>query len=533
MNLMHEVLPILAEMETNGSAVDLEALDKLEAEYLEEKEQLEGDLKEIVYRVMGNPHYSLTSPDDLSRILFSREVPNKKRWKSVFNLGTEVKYGRVVAKRRTRMTRKAFINHVKAQTRVLYKKEAQKCTECDGQGKTQLLKKNGEPRKNLSRCVYCGGSGVLYFDKLPRELAGLGLIPRSPAYVSANGFSTSHAAIEEYLKYAKHPDAREFLTKMVRLSAVSHYLSNFVNGIRKGIAPDGYLHTRYMQFVTATGRLSSRNPNYHNQPRGGTFPIRSVIISRWEGGKITDADEGQLEFRIAAELSGCKIALKDILDGVDVHARTSDILTSEGQETDRQGAKSHTFKPLYGGSSGTKAEQTYYKSFLERYTGIKRWHDKLCDGAVRHGYISLPSGRVYNFPSASRFSNGSVSGRTKIVNYPVQGFATADIMLLALVEVARVLKAHKVQSILINTVHDSIVIDTHPSEIALIPRLVGEAMVNVDIQVKKFFGYVMSVPLSVEVKQGDNWLRTETVWSGSNEERLKKNWYWRNKITLV
>ena len=198
------------------------------------------------------------------------------------------------------------------------------------------------------------------------NIAGFQLKVTKVEHLAMHGFSCDKTRLEELMKTA-NDEAKTFLSNMVRFKAISHYLNSFIKGIKENVRRDGILHTEFMQCVTATGRLSSRAPNFHNQPRGGTFPIRKVVISRWEKGSITEADYSQLEFRVAAALSKDKVAIKDIIDGVDVHTRTANTLTAHGQVTSRQDAKTHTFKPLYGGTSGTKAEQAYYKSFLKTY----------------------------------------------------------------------------------------------------------------------------------------------------------------------
>ena len=103
-----------------------------------------------------------------------------------------------------------------------------------------------------------------------------------------------------------------------------------------------------MQCVTSTGRLSSRNPNFQNMPRGGTFPVRKVVVSRWQGGYILEGDYSQLEFRVAGFLSKDQKVYEDVKNHVDVHAYTASILG-----VSRQDAKTDTFKPLYGGLMGT------------------------------------------------------------------------------------------------------------------------------------------------------------------------------------
>ncbi len=497
--LMNNFCDVLTDMERNGIAIDQVELARLKEEYEAEQEVLEKELHLLAAEAMGDTPFNLDSPTQLSEILFSRTVRDRKQWTRYFDLQNE---------RRRRVRPETFGRLVNTLTDVIYKTTAHACDNCNGYGRMARRKKDGSFGAVRFRCPVCSGTGVVY--KSTGKVAGFKLIPRSSDDVTANGFTTQKDKIEELLTNATG-NAKTFLEKMARFNAVSHYLSNFVSGIERNIRPSGLLHTSFMQCVTSTGRLSSRDPNYQNQPRGATFPIRRVVVSRWRGGKITEADFEQLEFRVAAELSGCAQAAQDIKDKIDVHIRTATILTEAGQQTDRQAAKPHTFKPLYGGLSGTKAEVVYYKAFLDRYVGVREWHDFLCATAVRDHRIVLPSGRAYAFPYAKQYPGGGVSGGTKIKNYPVQGFATADIVPLATIIAARQLQSRNAKSLLINQVHDSNVVDAHPDEINMVPEVLAESFLSVSDKVKELFGYTMVIPLGVEVKQGDNWLDMKKV----------------------
>jgi DNA polymerase I-like protein with 3'-5' exonuclease and polymerase domains len=300
-----------------------------------------------------------------------------------------------------------------------------------------------------------------------QDLAGLKFKPPSAKWASANGFSTSKQNLEILEGAAKSKgltDAVDFLSKVRRLSAVDTYLSSFVEGIRMFTKSDGKLHVRLLQHRTSTGRFSGANPNMQNMPRGGTFPVKKVFVSRFNGGKILEADMAQLEFRTAAFLSQDGVAIEEVSTGFDVHAYTAKVITDAGQPTSRQDAKAHTFAPLYGatGYGRTPAEAAYYTHFNDKYQGVAVWHSRLAKEAINTGKITTPSGREFAFPDIVRKHNGRVSHFTQIKNYPVQSFATADIVPIALLHIERLLKG--MQSCIVNTVHDSIVIDVHPDE---------------------------------------------------------------------
>ena len=345
-------------------------------------------------------------------------------------------------------------------------------------------------------------------------MAGLGFFPPSKAWVSANGFSTSKGNLEQLINIAKAKDmtdAEAFLTDLKRQSAVSSYLSAFVDGIEHYTKEDGMLHVSLTQHVTATGRFSGRNPNMQNMPRGGTFPVKKVFVSRWEGGEILEADFAQLEFRTAAFLSQDSIAMKEIEDGFDVHSYTARVISDAGEPTSRQEAKAHTFAPLYGatGFGRSSAQATYYKHFTEKYKEVNVWHTRLAKEAMSTGRIKTPSGREFSFNNMKRYANGKVSNFTQIKNYPVQSFATADIVPVILMEIEKQLS--KLQSCIVNTVHDSIVIDVHPEEKQKVTFILRGINTNMKAIIDNQFKIDFNVPLKLDMKIGNNWLDTHDI----------------------
>ena len=248
-----------------------------------------------------------------------------------------------------------------------------------------------------------------------------------------------------------------------------------------------------------------------NMPRGGTFPVKKVFVSRWEGGKILEADFAQLEFRTAAYLSQDKIAMKEIEDGFDVHSYTASVISDAGQKTTRQEAKAHTFAPLYGatGFGRTNAEAQYYKMFTKKYKEIALWHSKLAQEAISTGKITTPSGRQFSFPDVERNVYGKVSHFTQIKNYPVQSFATADVVPVVLLKIEK--RLQDAQSCIVNTVHDSIVIDVHPDEENLVVYTLKSINSSLRDIINTQFGINFNVPLQLDMKIGNNWLDTKDV----------------------
>lgn len=166
---------------------------------------------------------------------------------------------------------------------------------------------------------------------------------------------------------------------------------------------------------------------------------------------------------------------------------------------------------MYGGTSGTAAEQAYYKAFAEKYAGVTKWHLELMKEAITYKMITIPSGRQYAFPYAKRMPWGGVNGATQIKNFPVQGFATADIVPCAVIRIWREMRNAGLKSVLINTVHDSLVIDVYPGELDVVSKLLHVCMVNVKEDLKNRYGYTMKLELEAELKAGPNWLDTKVV----------------------
>ena len=397
-------------------------------------------------------------------------------------------------------------------TEKIYKTKAEQCRACNGTGQIRKVKKDGTPFARTTSCKNCSGRGYLLVPTM--DLAGLKFKPPASKWASANGFSTSKQNLELLESAAKQrgmTDAVDFLYKVRRLSAVDTYLSSFVEGISMHTKQDGKLHVRLLQHRTSTGRFSGADPNMQNMPRGGTFPVKKVFVSRFDGGKVMEADFAQLEFRTAAYLSQDEVAIEEVSTGFDVHSYTAKVISDAGQPTSRQDAKAHTFAPLYGatGYGRTKAEAEYYTHFTKKYQGVADWHSRLAKEAVNTQKITTPSGREFAFPDVVRKSTGRVSHFTQIKNYPVQSFATADIVPIALLHIDELLEG--MQSCIVNSVHDSIVIDVHPEEETQVINVIEATNKALPELITLRWGVDFNVPLLLEAKIGPNWLDTKDV----------------------
>ena len=495
--LTNRVAVTLGRIYQRGFKVDVSKLDDVRIEFEKEKQDIEKRLTQQVRNLMGDTPINLNSPEQMSWVIYSKKPIDKAMWANNFY---------------PYMDTTDYKDKVKEYSNIVYKTEAVKCMVCKGDGYIRKVKKDGSLYSKPNRCSNCNTSGYLFNST--RVVAGLKFSAPNAKWISANGFTTNKAYLDILRNVAKKnnlTEAVQFLTDLQRLSALDTYLSSFVEGISTHVKSDGKLHVRLLQHRTATGRFSGADPNMQNMPRGGTFPVKKVFVSRWEGGKILEADFAQLEFRTAAYLSQDEIAIKEIKDGFDVHSYTASVISDAGEKTSRQEAKAHTFAPLYGatGFGRTPSQATYYKHFTDKYKGVSLWHSKLAKEALETNMITTPSGRQFSFPDVERRSNGSVSYFTQIKNYPVQSFATADIVPLVLIEIDKALD--KYNSCVVNTVHDSIVIDIHPHEREDVLNIIRNVNKTLNTLINITFKIDFNVPLLLEAKIGDNWLDTKDV----------------------
>ena len=487
----------LTRMYMSGIKVDLQELERVRELFESERAELEDRLQKKVRQIMGDTPVSLTSNEQMSQVIFSRRMVNKKEWVDLFEFTSTVD---------------EYKDAVKANSKPVYRTKAFTCPTCEGQGKTYKTKKDGTRFAKPNKCKDCNTRGFQLTET--QQIAGLRFSAPNKSWVSANGFSTSKENLEVLAATARNnnmSEAEDFLNDLKRLSAISSYLSSFVEGIANFTKHDGFLHVALTQHITATGRFSGRNPNMQNMPRGGTFPVKRVFVSRWEGGKIMEADFAQLEFRTAAFLAQDEKAMEEIATGFDVHSYTAQVITDAGQKTSRQDAKAHTFAPLFGatGYGRSKAEAAYYKHFVEKYEGIAAWHKKLGDEAMRFMKITNVSGRQYAFPDVRRRDNGMPSHFTMIKNYPVQGFATGDVVPVVLNRLHELLQP--LHSCVVNSVHDSMVVDVHPDEEREVLAIIDQLNTGINDLVEQTYNVTMNVPLLLEAKIGPNWLDTVDV----------------------
>ena len=491
--LTNNLCVLLAQIYYRGFAVDKTALSEVKEEFKKEQHNIQQELNTQVHSIMGDTPINLASPEQLSAVIYSRKPKDKPTWATNFS-----KY----------MKKAEFSNAVSTNSNLVYKTTAIQCRDCFGKGYNIAVKKDGTTGKAKRVCRTCNRTGILYVPS--NVVAGLKFSAPSADWITNHGFSTSKSNIEVLENSAKQRGltaAHSFLSKVRRLSALDTYISSFVEGIETFMKSDGRLHVRLVQHRTATGRLASDSPNLQNMPRGGTFPIKRVFKSRWVDGHIIEADFAQLEFRTAAFLGDDETAKEEINAGFDVHSYTAEVITKYGQATTRQEAKAHTFAPLFGatGFGRTAAEAAYYKQFTQKYYGIAGWHTELANEVMSTGMVTTLTGRQFKFPDVQRKSNGAITHFTAVKNYPVQSIST-DVVQLTLLSVEKILTREKLKSMIVNSVHDSIVIDVYPNEESIVLACIAQAEQQLRTSFLHSFEVDFTVPLVIECKIGKNWM---------------------------
>jgi DNA polymerase-1 len=259
------------------------------------------------------------------------------------------------------------------------------------------------------------------------------------------------------------------------------------------------VYASYNQAVTQTHRLSSSGRKGGFQFQNFDRAFKPLFTVRNPGWQLVEGDAPQLEFRIAADLGNDREAKAMIRRGEDVHAMSAKVMRCS-----RQDAKKDTFGPLYGKISGTPRQQAYFEAFRKKYKDIYATQVGWTHEVLKTGELKTPWGLTFYFPGTKLKEGGYITNTPSIFNYPIQSFATADIipMVLALVWY----RMTDIRGMLVNTIHDSIVAEIHPSDVDAYKGLLIQSFTN-DIYplVKSVYGMTIDVPLGVGIKSGTHW----------------------------
>lgn len=305
----------------------------------------------------------------------------------------------------------------------------------------------------------------------------------------------------------------ELKSKQSKLNAALSKNIEFFQGVCEELG--GTFTAQFNQAVTVTHRLSSsgrktkfakykdeKSVQFQNMPRG----YKPMFCSRNDGWLIGEIDQAQLEFRVAGHSGKDKQVLYDINNKVDIHQFTANTLTEAGQPTDRQGAKEHTFKPLYGGSSGTEAEQAYYEAFKKKYADLTTTQEGWVNTVLMDKKLVLETGLICYWPDTEVTRSGYITNTSQIYNLPIQNLATAEIVPVGVTYQWHRMKAAKMKSFLVNTIHDSSIGEVHPEEKDQYAEIGEQAFVHDVIKyLDVVYGINFEVPLEAEMSFGRWW----------------------------
>lgn len=320
------------------------------------------------------------------------------------------------------------------------------------------------------------------------------------------GYSTDIEVLEQLRPY------HELVEKVIEYRQVMKLKSTYIDGLLSVIDPrDGRVHSSFNQTVTATGRISSAEPNLQNIPVKLEMGrrIRKVFVASGEDYVLVDADYSQIELRILAHMSGDPTFIEAFRNNQDIHLRTAseifgvpiDKVTPE----QRSNAKAVNFGIVYGISDyglakslgiSRKQAREYIDSYFARYPKVKEYMERIVEIAKKQGYVTTLMNRRRYLPELkSRNFNIRSQGERLAMNTPIQGSA-ADIIKKAMNDVYAELKRRNLKSKLILQVHDELIIDTYKPELEEVKELVVRCMEN---------AVKLSVPLVVDVGVGRSW----------------------------
>lgn len=323
-----------------------------------------------------------------------------------------------------------------------------------------------------------------------------------------SGYSTDAETLEELRSFSP------IIDDILEYRQVTKLLGTYAKALPEAADANGRIHTDFKQALTATGRLSSADPNLQNIPIRTKMgrEMRRYFIAK-DGYTLLDADYSQIELRLLAHISQDYNMCESFREGADIHRKTAAAVFGVPEEAVndemRKRAKAVNFGIVYGISGfslakdiGTTTAQAtkYIKNYLMNYPGIDAYLENVVEEAGKNGYTVTPMGRRRYIPELSS-QNGNLRafGKRVAMNAPIQG-AAADIMKLAMINVYNALKKEGLDAKIVMQVHDELVIEVSDSDLQRAKETVKREM---ECSVK------LSVPLTVDVTSGKNWLDQE------------------------
>ena len=380
----------------------------------------------------------------------------------------------------------------------------------DTQNLQQISEEFGGEIRKIEEEIYTL-SGTPFNIASPKQLGEI-LFERLKIDEKAKKTKTGqYATGEEVLQKLSHK--HPIIQKILDYRSFTKLKSTYLDALPALVNPkDGLIHTSYNQAVTATGRLSSNNPNLQNIPvrTAQGREIRRAFVPRSEAYTLLAADYSQIELRIIAHLSQDPAMVADFNLGHDIHAATAakvfHVPMNEVTKEQRSRAKAVNFGIIYGMSAFGLAERMelsrseaadIIKKYFEEYAGIKEYMNRSIALARERGYAETILGRrryLRDINSANSVVRGFAERNA--INAPIQG-SSADMIKIAMIGIHEEMQRLKMQSKMMLQVHDELVFDAHLDELDALKSIVQDKMVN---------ALPLSVPVVVEMNTGNNWL---------------------------
>ncbi|MBQ1351784.1 MAG: DNA polymerase I [Oscillospiraceae bacterium] len=357
----------------------------------------------------------------------------------------------------------------------------------------------------LENSIYTYAGGTFNLNS-PKQLGEIlfGTLQLPPVKKTKTGYSTN-AEVLEKLRH-QHP----IIDEILEYRQLSKLKSTYVDGLFAAVAPDGRLHTSFQMTVTATGRLSSTEPNLQNIPVRTELgkEMRKMFLAA-PGYVLVDADYSQIELRLLAHIADDQAMQQAFLDGVDIHTVTASqvmhVPVEQVTPQMRSNAKAVNFGIVYGISEfslaqdiGTTRAQAkeYMDAYFSHYQGVRQYMDQVVKEAKKKGYAETLMHRRRYLPElqSSNYNTRSFGERVAL-NMPIQGTA-ADLMKLAMVRVDGALRKKHPTARLVLQVHDELLVECKEEESEDVLRLLKEEMEGV---------WSLNVPLVVDGGIGKTW----------------------------
>lgn len=324
---------------------------------------------------------------------------------------------------------------------------------------------------------------------------------------------TSYSTDKEVLEAIENK--HEIVPVVLEYRSLAKLKSTYIDGLVSAVDNNGRIHTTFMQAVTATGRLSSVEPNLQNIPVRTEIgsKIRECFTTSSSNTKLIDADYSQIELRVLADVSNDTNMIKAFVDDIDIHAVTASqvfkVPLDEVTKALRSKAKAVNFGIVYGISdyglsksiNSTKTEaKEYITNYLNHYTGIAKFMEDSIKLGETQGYVKTLFGRIRNVPELKSSNyNTRGFGERVAMNMPIQGTA-ADIMKIAMNNLYKKFKGHNLKSKIVMQVHDELIVEATLDEVEIVKEYMKESMEN---------AAKLKVPLAIDINVGNSWVEAK------------------------